>query len=76
MTEELRRLEITEDVLKDGYDIYYKGDIKSFPSSKAAQWISLGWAKDVETGETGERVPGVAPVVPAKVAIKPAIVVD
>lgn len=61
---ELRRIEITEEVLKDGYETYYAGDIKSFPKAKADQWVELGWAKDVETGEQGDRKPGAAPIKP------------
>lgn len=57
---ELRRLEITEDILKVGTQTYYAGDVKSFPKNEADEYIRLGWAKDVETGETGERKPGAA----------------
>ena len=53
-----RRIEITEDVLKLGTVTYYKGDIKSFPKAEADEYIRVGWAKDVETGEQGERKPG------------------
>jgi len=60
----MRRVEIMEEKLLDGEQDYYKGDIKSFPEEKATYWISLGWAKDVDTGEIGERTPGAAPVVP------------
>ena len=55
---ELRKLEITEEVLKIGTSTYYEGDIKSFPKAEADEYIRLGWAKCVETGETGERKPG------------------
>lgn len=54
-----RRVEITEDVLKDGTTTYHNGDIVSVDNEKAAQWIALGWARDPETGEQGERKPGV-----------------
>jgi hypothetical protein len=54
----LRRIEITEERLLDGTEEYFAGDIKSFQKEKADRWVSLGWAKDVETGEQGERVPG------------------
>ena len=64
---ELRRIEITEERLLDGHNEYFAGDIKSFPKAKADRWIDLGWAKDVETGEQGERKPGAAPVEPDKV---------
>ena len=55
---DIRRIEITEDVLKLGTETYYKGDTKSFPKSEADEYVRLGWAKDAETGETGERKPG------------------
>lgn len=55
---ETRRIEITEDVLKLGAVTYYKGDIKSFPKAEADEYIRVGWAKCVETGEQGERKPG------------------
>lgn len=55
---ELRKLEITEDVLKIGTQTYYAGDIKSFEKAEADEYVRLGWAKCVETGETGERTPG------------------
>lgn len=54
----LRRIEITEEVLKIGTETYYQGDVKSFPKAEADEYIRLGWAKDVETGEQGERKPG------------------
>lgn len=56
---ELRRIEITEEVchLADG-NVYYQGDVKSFPKAEADEYIRLGWAKDAVTGETGERTPG------------------
>jgi hypothetical protein len=54
----IRRIEITEERLLDGAIEYFAGDIKSFPAEKANRWVELGWAKDVETGEQGERTPG------------------
>lgn len=59
-----RRIEITEDDLKDGIETYYAGDIKSFPKAKADLFIRMGWARDVETGETGERKPGAVKIQP------------
>lgn len=53
-----RRIEITEEILKDGVNEYVKGDILTLDVGKANQWIACGWAKDVETGEQGERKPG------------------
>ena len=55
---ELRKIEFTEEAVKLGTQTYYAGDVKSFPKAEADEYIRLGWAKDVETGEQGERVPG------------------
>lgn len=55
---DLRRVEIVSAVLKLGEITYYAGDVKSLPRSEADSYIALGWAKDHDTGETGERVPG------------------
>lgn len=55
---ELRKLEITEDVLKIGTQTFYAGDVKSFPKEEADEYVRLGWAKCVETDEQGERKPG------------------
>lgn len=61
---ELRKIEITEDELKIGYQTFYAGDVKSFPKPEADEYIRMGWAKDVETGEQGERKPGAATIQP------------
>ena len=53
----MRRIEFTETV-KIGTDSYESGDRRSFQDNEAAEYIRLGWAKDPETGEQGERVPG------------------
>lgn len=58
----IRRLEITEETLKIGTEVYYRGDIKSFPKAEADEYVRMGWAKDIETGEIGERVPGARPI--------------
>ena len=34
------------------------GDSLSFPTEEATSYINLGWARDPETGEIGERRPG------------------
>lgn len=66
----MRKLEITEDkLLLDGVT-YYAGDIKSFPADEADQYIELGWAKCVETGEQGERKPGAATIKPHAIVQK------
>lgn len=51
------RIEFLEQV-RIGTQTYEAGDRLSFPEAEAKQYISLGWAKDPETGEQGERVPG------------------
>jgi hypothetical protein len=56
---DIRKLEITEKELKLGTQIYYEGDIKSFPKAEADEYVRMGWAKCVETGEENERKPGV-----------------
>ena len=55
---ELRKIEFTEEAVKLGTQTYYAGDVKSFPKAEADEYIRLGWAKDPETGEQGERKPG------------------
>lgn len=54
----LRKLEITEEVLKIGTQTYYQGDVKSFPKAEADEYVRVGWAKCVDTGESNERKPG------------------
>jgi hypothetical protein len=56
----MRQIEFNETV-RLGHNEYVKGDRKSFPEDEAAEYIRLGWASCVETGETGERVPGSQP---------------
>lgn len=51
------KIEFTETV-KLGAETYESGDRKSFPDAEAKEYMRLGWAKDTETGEQGERVPG------------------
>lgn len=66
----MRKTEITEELLNDGPDTYRKGDQKSFDDDKAQQWIDIGWAKDPETGEQGERKPGAQAIAPHNVKQK------
>lgn len=54
----IRKLEITEEVLKIGTQTYYQGDVKSFPKDEADEYVRVGWAKCVDTGESNERKPG------------------
>jgi hypothetical protein len=56
----LRQIEFKEPVLL-GAHRYETGDRASFPTDEAAEYIKLGWASCVQTGETGERVPGAKP---------------
>ena len=70
---DIRKIEITEDVLKLGTQTYYAGDIKSFPKAEADEYIRLGWAKCVETGEQGERVPGSAKISVDDVRVEPGL---
>lgn len=66
----LKRLEVTEDRLHEGRDVYLKGAVEVFDmndpdqASIANKWQQFGWAKDVETGETGERKPGTVSLEP------------
>lgn len=53
----MRLIEFKETVRIDATE-YVAGDRKSFAPDVAAEFIRLGWASCVETGETGERVPG------------------
>jgi hypothetical protein len=63
-----RKVEVTEERLLDGASEYLVGDIKTLPKAKADQWVALGWAKCVETGEQGERKPGASPIKPDNVS--------
>lgn len=55
---ELRKVEIVSPKLIIGTVTYYAGDVKSFPKTEADDYIYRGWAKDFETGEQGDRIPG------------------
>jgi len=57
----MRRVEFTE-VVKIGTETYEAGDRKSFDDAEAGEYIRLGWAKDPETGEQGDRTPGVSTI--------------
>lgn len=55
----MRRVEITEEILNDAASTYYKGDVITVDPVKYDIWVNqMGWAKDAETGEQAERVPG------------------
>lgn len=55
---DIRRIEITEACLKIGGVTYYAGDLKSFPTAEADQYIANGWAKCHMTGEQAARNTG------------------
>ena len=56
----MKQVEFNEPVLI-GAVRYEQGDRKSFADDEADEYVRLGWATDVLTGETGERVPGSQP---------------
>jgi len=55
---DVRKVEITEEKVIIFGIAYYAGDVKSFPKEQADEFIRVGWAKCVETGEANERSPG------------------
>lgn len=56
------KIEITEEVLRDGTNEHRRGDQitarDAEHEAKLREWVRVGWAKDVDTGEQGERKPG------------------
>lgn len=69
----MKQIEIVEDEIKEGVNVRTKGDIctigKSIDAELAQAYVDAGLAKDVETGEIGERVEG-----PSKVKINSAVI--
>lgn len=57
----MKQVEFLETV-RIGEIEFNKEDRKSFPDTEASEYVRLGWAKDMETGETNERVPGAQPM--------------
>ena len=58
----MRQIEFLETVRISSGE-YQAGDRLSFDDAEAADYIRVGWAKCVATGETGTRTPGAqAPV--------------
>ncbi len=53
----MRMVEFTEECRINGR-IYMAGARDAFEPAVAQQYLDLGWAKDPETGEQGERKPG------------------
>lgn len=66
----MRKIEITEALLRDGATVYNKGDVVSIEDNKAQQWIDLGWALDPKTKEQGKRIPGARPIKPNSIKQK------
>lgn len=65
-----RLIEFTELVRLPGQREYKAGSRDHFPTEEAQRYIDRGWAKDPETDEQGERVPGSnGPVVPNNVSV-------
>jgi len=59
----LRKIEILEKGgIKEGVIQRQLGDICSIDHDLATAYIKAGWAKDIETGEVGERVEGVSKI--------------
>lgn len=57
-----RKIEIVEELIKEGIDTRVKGDICTIDYDLATSYVEAGLAKDFETGEIGERVEGVSKV--------------
>jgi len=49
------RVEITEEKILDGYDTRQLGDQITVPDDKGNLWVSMGWAKNLDTGEQNAR---------------------
>ena len=55
-----KRIQVTESTgIKCGRTVYAFDDIVTIDAELATMFIESGWAKDVVTGEQGQRVPGV-----------------
>ena len=50
-----RTVEFVDPVTRIGNDEYAAGDVQSFPYDQATRYINAGIAKDLNTGEIGER---------------------
>lgn len=65
-----RLIEFTELVRLPGKREYKANARDHFPKDEAQRYIDLGWAKDPETDEQGERKPGAnGPVEPNSVSL-------
>lgn len=73
LAEGTRRMEVTEDELREGRDVYLKGAVEVFdltdPEKRAisVKWHDFGWAKCLDTDSTGERKPGAVSLEPDSV---------
>lgn len=47
-----------------GREQWLPKDRKHFSEEQAAEYIRLGWARDVESGEIGEHIPGTVTLEP------------
>lgn len=69
----MNQIEIVEEEIKEGIHVRNKGDIctvgKSIDADLAQAYVDAGLAKDVETGNIGERVGG-----PSKVKVNSATI--
>lgn len=54
----MRQVEFLEDVKLSGHGFCGAGDKRTLPDDVATTCIQAGWAKCVESGECGERIPG------------------
>lgn len=56
------KVEVTEEVLREGTTTFARGDVITSQDAEheatLRSWVKYGWAKDLATGEQGERKPG------------------
>lgn len=58
------------EAVKIGTDEKKEGTRDIYPEKLANQYVNLGWAKNVETGEQGERIAGATPLSVDSLTIK------
>jgi len=49
------RVEITEEKILDGHDTRHLGDQITVPDDKGLLWVTMGWAKNLDSGEQNAR---------------------
>jgi len=58
----MMKVAIVEASIKDGKEERVAGEVVISKSTedevKLRSWVQFGWARDVDTGEQGERIPG------------------